>query len=76
VTGRQTPLKRGCVYLVDRIVGPDGLGAFGCYLVGVAPEPRHNEQIGYGLHRFRPVYRPKQELISRLLSDVPARVDA
>jgi hypothetical protein len=74
-------LEQGGTYLVEYVVPglPDAPGfgtgeGDGLILAGVLDE--RGLISGYRPERFRPIYRPKHELISRLLSDVPAKVDA
>lgn len=63
-----TPLVVGLIYAVERIDGrADVVGGVALHLVGVRSG---GPQGGFGAFRFRPVYRPRTDLIETLLQPV------
>lgn len=68
--GRAPLVVKGAIYEVSGVFD----GPYGPYLTlaGMDPSP----YPGWFLHRFRPVYRPKQELIQSLLTGSHDRVPA
>ena len=64
-----TGLTRGALYEVCHVGPGECESGFGVWLVGFRS---NGPRGGYGIHRFRKVYRPNADLIQSLLRPVPA----
>lgn len=69
------PLCLGSVYRVERVEADVNGWGPGVWIVGIRAE---SPSGGFYADRFRPIYRPKSELLESLLhkADEPLKVDA